>query len=98
MKIRFMLYVGSKEYSKVVEFADTACDDEIEQAFYDWKAGLFYSFGRIVMNKDEAQTLVNIHGLERSKDIVANCPKDCTHYCGNWATQVSLTKRFVLQT
>lgn len=37
-------------------------------------------FGRNVMNKDEAQTLVNIHGLERSKDIVANCPKDCTHY------------------
>lgn len=32
------------------------------------------------MNKDEAQELVNIHGLEQSKEIVANCPKDCTHY------------------
>lgn len=44
MKIRFMLYVGSKEYSKVVEFADTADESEIEQAFDDWRAGLFYSF------------------------------------------------------
>lgn len=32
------------------------------------------------MSKDEAQKLVNIHGLGRSKEIVANCPKDCTHY------------------
>ena len=32
------------------------------------------------MSKDEAQKLVNIHGLGRSKEIVANCPKDCTHF------------------
>ena len=44
MKIKFTVYVGNKEYSKVVEFADDVSTDEIEQAFYDWKAGLFYSF------------------------------------------------------
>lgn len=44
MKIKFTLYAGNKEYTKVVEFADDATHDDIEQAFYDWKAGLFYSF------------------------------------------------------
>lgn len=44
MKIKFTVYVGNKEYSKVVKFADNVSTDEIEQAFYDWKAGLFYSF------------------------------------------------------
>ncbi|MCG7412060.1 hypothetical protein [Moraxella nonliquefaciens] len=44
MKIRFTVYAGNKEYSKVVEFADDVSTDEIEQAFYDWKAGLFYCF------------------------------------------------------
>ncbi|MFB2539462.1 hypothetical protein [Acinetobacter sp. c3-l95] len=32
------------------------------------------------MTKDEALTLIEIHGLERSKEIVKNCPEDCTHY------------------
>lgn len=44
MKIRFVLYVGNNEYIKEVGFADDVSTDEIEQAFYDWKAGLFYSF------------------------------------------------------
>lgn len=32
------------------------------------------------MTKDEALELLGIHGLEKSKEIIANCPKDCTHY------------------
>lgn len=44
MKIQFTLYAGNKEHTKVMEFADTADESEIEQAFDDWRAGLFYSF------------------------------------------------------
>lgn len=44
MKIRFVLYVGNNEHTKEVEFAQNADESEIEQAFYDWKAGLFYCF------------------------------------------------------
>lgn len=47
MKIKFMLYAGTKEYIKIVEFADGTPLDEIEQAFYDWKAGLFYALWEI---------------------------------------------------
>lgn len=32
------------------------------------------------MTKQRAVNLVNIHGLQQSKQIVANCPKECTHY------------------
>lgn len=32
------------------------------------------------MNVEEAKKLVKIHGLEQSKEIVANCPPECTHY------------------
>lgn len=44
MKIRFVLYVGNNECIKEVEFAENADESEIEQAFYDWKAGLLFSF------------------------------------------------------
>ncbi|WP_156065127.1 hypothetical protein [Moraxella lacunata] len=44
MKIRFVLYVGNNECIKEVGFAENADESEIEQAFYDWKVGLFYSF------------------------------------------------------
>lgn len=52
MKIKFTLYVGNKEYSKVITFADDVSKDEIEQAFYDWKARLFYSFWEKFDDKD----------------------------------------------
>lgn len=32
------------------------------------------------MTKDEAQKLIEIHGLEQSKEIVANAPPDATHF------------------
>lgn len=32
------------------------------------------------MTFDEALELIGIHGLQQSKEIIVNCPKDCTHY------------------
>lgn len=49
MQVKFLLYAGGKTYSKFMMFADIAIDDEIEAAFYDWKAKLFYSFWEVVM-------------------------------------------------
>lgn len=44
MTVRFVLLAGNKQYSKEMQFAQYADEATIQQAFCEWKAGLFYGF------------------------------------------------------